>query len=87
MIAGQRLAASAASMPERAALVEIRAHRPSRVELVLRTGDVLFVPESSTPTRLGQDDVRPSGSTACWPAFVEGLMTSLRDWFISSSVT
>lgn len=46
MIAVQRLAASAASMPERAAFVEVRAHRPSRVEVVLRTGHVLFVPES-----------------------------------------
>jgi hypothetical protein len=43
---GQRLAASAASMPERAAFVEVRAQRPSRVELVLRTGHVLFVPDS-----------------------------------------
>ena len=43
---GQRLAASAASMPERAAFVEVRAHRPSRIELVLRTGHVLFVPDS-----------------------------------------
>jgi len=33
-------------MPERAAFVEVRAQRPSRVELVLRTGHVLFVPES-----------------------------------------
>lgn len=43
---GQRLAASAASVPERAAFVEVRAQRPSRVELVLRTGHVLFVPDS-----------------------------------------
>jgi len=38
---GQRLAASATSIPERAAFVELRAHRPSRIELVLRTGHVL----------------------------------------------
>lgn len=44
--AGRQLAASAASMPERAAFVELRAHRPSRVEVVLRTGHVLFVPDS-----------------------------------------
>jgi transposase-like protein len=44
--AGQQLAASAGSMPERAAFVELRAHRPSRVEVVLRTGHVLFVPDS-----------------------------------------
>ena len=44
--AGQQLAASAASMPERAAFVEVRAHHPSRVEVVLRTGHVLFVPDS-----------------------------------------
>ncbi len=43
---GQHLAASAASMPERAAFVEVRSHRPSRIELVLRTGHVLFVPDS-----------------------------------------
>ena len=43
---GHRLAASAASMPERAAFVEVRAQRPSRVELVLRAGHVLFVPDS-----------------------------------------
>ena len=42
----QHLAASAASMPERAAFVEVRAQRPSRIELVLRTGHVLFVPDS-----------------------------------------
>ncbi|MBA3833601.1 MAG: transposase [Chthoniobacterales bacterium] len=44
--AGQQLAASAASMPERAAFVELRAQRPSPIELVLRTGHVLFVPDS-----------------------------------------
>jgi len=44
--ASQRLAASAASMPERTAFVEVRAQRPSRIELVLRTGHVLFVPDS-----------------------------------------
>jgi hypothetical protein len=43
---GQHLAASAASMPERAAFVEVRAQRPSRIELVLRTGHLLFVPDS-----------------------------------------
>ena len=42
----RQLAASAASMPERAAFVEVRAQRPSRIELVLRTGHVLFVPDS-----------------------------------------
>jgi len=42
----QRLAASAANMPERAGFVEVRAQRPSRIELVLRTGHVLFVPDS-----------------------------------------
>src|SRR5450432_2022125 len=35
---GHQLAASAASMPERAAFVEVCTHRPSRIELVLRTG-------------------------------------------------
>ena len=44
--AGQQLAASARSTPERAAFVEVRARRPSRIELVLRTGHVLFVPDS-----------------------------------------
>jgi len=43
---GQQLAARAARMRERAALVEVRAQRPSRIELVLRTGHVLFVPDS-----------------------------------------
>ena len=42
----QRLAASAANMPEHAGFVEVRAQRPSRIELVLRTGHVLFVPDS-----------------------------------------
>jgi transposase-like protein len=46
MSSGQHLAVSAASMPERAAFVEVRSHRPSRIELVLRTGHVLFVPDS-----------------------------------------
>ena len=35
----------------------------------------------------GHDEVRPSASMACWAAFVEGAMTSLRDWFISLSVS
>jgi hypothetical protein len=52
--AGQQLAASAASMPERAAFVEVRAHRPSRVELVLRTGHVLFVPDSFDASALSR---------------------------------
>jgi hypothetical protein len=43
---GQRLAASAARMTERAAFVEVQAHRPSRIKLVLRTGHVLFLPDS-----------------------------------------
>jgi len=43
---GQLLAASAASMPERAAFVEVRAQRPSQIEIVLRTGHVLFVSDS-----------------------------------------
>ena len=51
---GQHLAASAASMPERAAFVEVRSHRPSRIELVLRTGHVLFVPDSFDPSALSQ---------------------------------
>jgi hypothetical protein len=52
--AGRDLAASAASMPERAAFVEVRSHRPSRIELVLRTGHVLFVPDSFDPGALGR---------------------------------
>lgn len=52
--AGQQLAASAGSMPERAAFVEVRSHRPSRVELVLRSGHVLFVPESFDTGALGR---------------------------------
>ena len=51
---GQHLAASAASMPERAAFVEVRAHRPSRIELVLRTGHVLFVPDSFDASALNR---------------------------------
>jgi transposase len=51
---GQQLAASAASRPERAAFVEVRAHRPSRIELVLRTGHVLFVPDSFDPSALSR---------------------------------
>jgi transposase-like protein len=51
---GHQLAASAASMPERAAFVEVRSHRPSRIELVLRTGHVLFVPDSFDASALGR---------------------------------
>jgi hypothetical protein len=51
---GQHLPASAASMPERAAFVEVRSHRPSRIELVLRTGHVLFVPDSFDPSALSR---------------------------------
>jgi transposase-like protein len=51
---GQQLAASAASMPERAAFVEVRSHRPSRIELVLRSGHVLFVPDSFDASALGR---------------------------------
>lgn len=51
---GQHLAARAASMPERAAFVEIRSHRPSRIELVLRTGHVLFVPDSFDASALSR---------------------------------
>ena len=50
----RQLAASAASMPERAAFVEVRAQRPSRIELVLRTGHVLFVPDSFDASALGR---------------------------------
>lgn len=50
----QHLAASAASMPERAAFVEVRSHRPSRIELVLRTGHVLFVPDSFDASALSR---------------------------------
>ena len=49
-----QLAASAASMPERVAFVEVRSHRPSRIELVLRTGHVLFVPDSFDPSALSR---------------------------------
>ena len=52
--AGQQLAATAASMPERAAFVEVRSHGPSRIELVLRTGHVLFVPDSFEPSALSR---------------------------------
>jgi hypothetical protein len=52
--AGQQLAASAASMPERAAFVEVHSHRPSRIELVLRTGHVLFVPDSFDASALSR---------------------------------
>src|SRR5258707_6913849 len=51
---GQHLAASTASMPERAAFVEVRSHRPSRIELVLRTGHVLFVPDSFDSSALSR---------------------------------
>jgi transposase-like protein len=51
---GHQLAASAASVPERAAFVEVRSHRPSRIELVLRTGHVLFVPDSFDASALGR---------------------------------
>jgi transposase-like protein len=51
---GQHLAASAASIPERAAFVEVRAQRPSRIELVLRTGHVLFIPDSFDAGALGR---------------------------------
>lgn len=51
---GQQLAAGAARMPERAAFVEVRSHRPSRIELVLRTGHVLFVPDSFDPSALSR---------------------------------
>jgi transposase-like protein len=50
----RQLAVSAASMPERAAFVEVRSHRPSRIELVLRTGHVLFVPDSFDASALGR---------------------------------
>ena len=51
---GHQLAASAASLPERAAFVEVRSPRPSRIELVLRTGHVLFVPDSFDASALGR---------------------------------
>ena len=51
---GRQLAASAAIIPERAAFVEVRSHRPSRIEVVLRTGHVLFVPDSFDPSALSR---------------------------------
>jgi transposase-like protein len=51
---GHQLAASAARMPERAAFIEVRAQRPSRIELVLRTGHVLFVADSFDASALSR---------------------------------
>jgi transposase-like protein len=51
---GHRLTASAASMPGRAAFVEVQPHRPSRIEIVLRTGHVLFVPDSFDASALSR---------------------------------